>query len=474
MSFKVSPNNERLQALPSISKVVGTDAFAKLAGEYGAGLAKFQLRELVDSSRSAILANECAEAFSVEALMTELQTQLVLLARPAGRDAINATGILLHTGLGRAPFCREAVDALARFDHYSLLQTDLADGGRGLREEKVERLLAEITGCEAVCVVNNNAAATMLILSALAAEREVIISRGQLVEIGGSFRIPDVMAESGASLREVGTTNRTYLRDYQAAIVDGRAAAIMHVHTSNYRIRGFVAAPSLGELATLAHDRGLLMIDDLGSGALVPLRPFGLPDEPLVKDSIAAGVDVCCFSGDKLISGPQAGIIAGKRAVIERIRKSPLSRMARVCKMTLAVLEATLCHFLDGESYRHAIPLYRMLGRSQDDLQRQAEDVRARIGHSPEADIQIVAHTSFIGSGSLPDQGLPTRAVSFSHARLGPHELSRLLRTSLPSVFGHIKENVVLLDMRTVQPDEVETLARVVRDVLLPNREEVG
>ena len=472
----MSANNEnqRLQALPSISRVVGTDAFAKLAGEYGAGLAKFQLRALVASCREALLAGERAEAPGVEALMTELQTQLVRLARPAGRDAINATGILLHTGLGRAPLCREAVDALARFDHYSLLQTDLQDGGRGLREEKVERLLAEITGCEAVCVVNNNAAATMLILTALAAEREVIISRGQLVEIGGSFRIPDVMVASGASLREVGTTNRTHLRDYQAAIVDGRTAAIMHVHTSNYRIRGFVAAPSLGELATLAHDRGLLMLDDLGSGALVSLRPFGLPDEPLVKDSIAAGVDVCCFSGDKLISGPQAGIIAGKRAVIERIRKSPLARITRVCKMTLAVLEVTLCHFLDGESYRQAIPLYRMLGRTQDDLQRQAEDVRARIGLVPGAEIQIVAHTSFIGSGSLPDQGLPTRAVSLSHARFGPHELARRLRASLPSVFGHIKDNVVLLDMRSVQPDEVETLAAVVRAALLANPEEVA
>ena len=449
-----------------MSRLMGTEAFAQLAAEYGAGLAKFQLREVVGACRAAVLAGARTEAPTIDALMADTRAQLARLARPAGRDAINATGILLHTGLGRAPMCREAVDALAHFDHYSLLQTDLADGGRGLREEKVERLLAAITGCEAACVVNNNAAATMLVLTTLAAGREVVISRGQLVEIGGSFRIPDVMAASGASLREVGTTNRTHLRDYETAIVDGRTAAILRVHTSNYRIRGFVAAPELAELVALAHGRGLPVIDDLGSGALVSLRRFGLPDEPLVRDSIMAGVDVCCFSGDKLISGPQAGIIAGKRAVIERIRKHPFARVARVCKMTLAALEATLCHFLDGESLWQAIPLYRMLGRAAEDLQRQAETLQARIGLVAGADVQIKAHTSYLGSGSLPDQGLPSRAVSLGHAALGPHELSRRLRTSFPSVLGHIADNTLLLDMRTVQPDEVETLATVVREAL--------
>jgi L-seryl-tRNA(Ser) seleniumtransferase len=449
-----------------MSRLLGTDAFAQLAGEYGPGLAKFQLREVLGACRAAVLAATRAEVPTVDALMAETRTQLLRVARPAGRDAINATGILLHTGLGRAPMCREAVDALARFDHYSLLQTDLADGGRGLREEKVERLLAAITGCEAVCVVNNNAAATMLVLTVLAAGREVVISRGQLVEIGGSFRIPDVMAASGALLREVGTTNRTHVRDYEAAIVDGRTAAILRVHTSNYRIRGFVAAPELTELVALAHSRGLPVIDDLGSGALVSLQRFGLPDEPLVQDSIAAGVDVCCFSGDKLISGPQAGIIAGKRSVIERMRKHPFARIARVCKMTLAALEATLCHFLDGASLWSAIPLYQMLGRAPDDLQRQAETLQARIGVVAGTDVQIVAHESFIGSGSLPDRGLPSRALSLGHAALGSHELSRRLRTSFPSVLGHIAGGTLLLDMRTVQPNEVDTLARVVREAL--------
>jgi len=272
-----------------------------------------------------------------EEIAAELEHRLVRLCQPQGRRAINASGILLHTGLGRAPLADDAAAALAGTTRYSVLQASLESGDRSLREEKIQRLLIELTGCEAATVVNNNAAATMLILHTLAAGREVIISRGQLIEIGGSFRMPDVMSRSGAILREVGTTNRTHVRDYEEAINE-RTAAIMHVHTSNYRVRGFAGAPDIGELVELGRRRDVAVIDDLGSGAIVPLAEFGIGNEPLVKDSIAAGADVVCFSGDKLICGPQAGIICGKKPIIERIRRSAFARMFRVCKLTLAGL----------------------------------------------------------------------------------------------------------------------------------------
>jgi L-seryl-tRNA(Ser) seleniumtransferase len=455
----------QLRALPATSRLIATDAFVRIAGEFGPGLAKFELRALVDAYRSAIRDGQLDEAPAVEALFGELRDRLVRLSRPEGRRAINATGILLHTGLGRAPLCRAALEAIGHFGHYSLLQADLEDGGRGLREQKVERMLRELTGCEAACVVNNNAAATMLILNTLAAKKEVIISRGELVEIGGSFRIPDVMAESGAILREVGTTNRTHLGDYERAISE-ETAAILHVHPSNYRIRGFVSAPSIEELVELAHRHSVLAIHDLGSGALVPLSPFGLPDEPLVKDSIAAGMDVCCFSGDKLISGPQAGIILAKQTLIQRIRKNPIARMLRVCKLTLAALEATLCHYLDGDSYREAIPLYRMLARTVDELEQRGEELARRIGAIPLTTVRVVEQSSYIGSGTVPDQGVPSRAVSLKHEDRSARDIARRLRQGIPAVFGHISGDCVLFDLRTVEPSEVPQLARSVKRAL--------
>jgi L-seryl-tRNA(Ser) seleniumtransferase len=453
-----------LRALPSVSKLIGTQKFQQIAARGGVGLAKLQLRAILTQWRDAIRSDEAAQVPSVDALMDELAQGVVRAALPEGRHAINATGILLHTGLGRAPLCRDALDAIGHMDHYSVLQTDLQEGKRSLREEKVQNILVELTGCEAACVVNNNAAATMLILHTLAARKEVIVSRGQLIEIGGSFRIPDVMAQSGAILREVGTTNRTHLRDYESAISE-QTAAILHVHTSNYRIRGFTASPSVQQLAQLAHSRGLPAIDDVGSGALVPLDRYGLANEPLVAESIRAGADICCFSGDKLISGPQSGIILGNGALIQRIRKSPFARMFRVCKMTLAALETTLGHFLD-DSYLTDLPLYRMLGRTIDELEAQAQQVVKRVGRTKEGELQGVQSTSYMGSGSAPDEGLPTVAVSVAHARQSPQQLARRLRGCIPSVFGHIQGGAVLLDMRTVLPDEIEPLAVAVRNVL--------
>jgi L-seryl-tRNA(Ser) seleniumtransferase len=459
------PSHELLRAMPSTSTLLETETFRGLASEFGDRLAKLELRALLAQARSSIGAGKLAQPPAAEELLADLRPRLVRLVRPEGREAINATGILLHTGLGRAPLCAEALAAIAHLRGYSLLQSDVADGGRSLREEKVEQLLCELTGCEAATVVNNNAAATMLILNTLAAGREVIISRGQLIEIGGSFRIPDVMTQSGAVLREVGTTNRTHVADYVGAIGE-RTAAILHVHTSNYRIRGFAGVPSIEELVQVGRDHGVPVVDDVGSGALVPLQPYGLPDEPLVHDSIAAGSDVCCFSADKLIGGPQAGLIVGKQALIGRIRKNPFARMFRVCKLTLAALEATLCHFVDGRSYRHAIPFYSMLGRPIEALQQQAKLVVSLIGEVPGATIAVVDHLSYVGSGSVPDQGVATVAVSIRHEARTPRELARRLRTSIPAVFGHIKDDRLLLDMRTVESERVRVLAALARQAL--------
>jgi L-seryl-tRNA(Ser) seleniumtransferase len=456
-----------LRALPSVSKLTEAATFGELVVEFGEGLTKFELRALMDQTREEIRDGQLADAPTVEALLEALRLRLVRLTRPEGRRAINGSGILLHTGLGRAPMCREALEALAHFDRYSVLQTDIAAARRSKRDEKIERMLMKLCGCEAATVVNNNAAATMLILNTLAAGKEVIISRGQLVEIGGSFRLPDVMARSSAVMREVGTTNRTHPWDYEDAVGE-ETGALMHVHTSNYRVRGFSSTPDIRELVQLGRRHGLPVIDDIGSGALATLEEYGLHNEPLVQDSVAAGADAICFSGDKLICGPQAGIIVGKREIIARIRKNPFARMFRVCKLTLAALEATLVHFINGDHAR-AIPFYRLLAREVDELESQAEHLVRLLGDCPAdlaADLAVVDDLSQVGSGSLPDEGLPTKVVRIRCHSAPPEVLARWLRMGIPSVFGRVKDEMVLLDMRMIQPEEVELLASLVRAAL--------
>ncbi|HOX08232.1 MAG TPA: L-seryl-tRNA(Sec) selenium transferase [Planctomycetota bacterium] len=459
------PSGALLRAIPAVSEVLDSGPGRALAAEFGPGAVRFELRALLELVRSEIRGGRRQSVPPPAALAEELRGRLVRLARPEGRRAINATGILLHTGLGRAPLCSEATAALSGLGGYSLLQADPQSGERSLREEKVERLLVELTGCEAATVVNNNAAATMLVLSALAAGREAIISRGQLIEIGGAFRLPDVLARSGAIMREVGTTNRTHLRDYEAALSPA-TGAIIHVHTSNYRVRGFAGTPDIAELCTLGRRAGVPVIDDLGSGALVPLSTFGLPDEPLVSASLAAGANVACFSGDKLICGPQSGIICGRKAAVERIRKDPFARMFRVDKLTIAALEATLLHFLDGESWKCRLPLYRMMARPMDELRAQADGLAAALAGLPAVAAEAVEETAYLGSGSLPDQGLPTLALALRPEGLSAGALAVRLRTGLPSVFGRIRDGRLLLDMRTVFPEEAGDLAAALRRAL--------
>ncbi len=455
---------ELLRQIPSVSDFLQSEAGMRLGESFGEGLLKLELRAALGELRSGLQIGGRATIPETDELAELLRSRLGHAVGPGGRRVINATGILLHTGLGRAPLCADALASLAGAGRYSLLQNDPETGGRSLREQKIERMLVALTGCEAATVVNNNAAATMLILKTLAAGREALVSRGQLVEIGGAFRLPDVMAQSGATMREVGTTNRTHLRDYESAISDS-TAAIIHVHTSNYRVRGFCGAPDVAELCELGRKRGVPVVDDLGSGALVPLSGFGLADEPLVADSIAAGADAVCFSGDKLICGPQSGIICGRKETVARLRKDPLARMFRVCKLTIAALEDTLAHFLN-DTYRQHLPFYRMLCRALAELDAAAGALAGRLEGLSTAEVAVSEELAYIGSGSLPQQGIPSRAVGLRPKTCSVDELARRLRTGLPAVFGRSSENRLLLDLRTIFPDELELLAGRVREAL--------
>ncbi len=369
---------------------------------------------------------------------------------------INATGVLVHTNLGRAPLSVEAVEAVAEVaSGYSNLEYDLRQGSRGLRNSHVEDLLCRLTGAEAALVVNNNAAAVLLVLSELARGREVLISRGQLVEIGGGFRIPEVMAHSGAKLVEVGTTNRTYMHDYERAI-GPETAAIMRVHSSNFRVVGFTHTVGLKDLAELAHSKGLLLIDDLGSGALLPTERFGLEHEPMPQESLRDGADVVCFSGDKLLGGPQAGIILGSREIVQRLAKAPLMRALRADKMTLAALEATLRHYLKGEASA-AVPVWMAISEAPEAVLARAQGLADRLSMKGIA-VQVVPTQAAVGGGSLPGQTLPSYAVAIDPAPLSADRLAERLRLGSPPVICRIEADKVVLDMRTVIKGQDEPL----------------
>jgi L-seryl-tRNA(Ser) seleniumtransferase len=388
-------------------------------------------------------------------------------ARPELRPVINATGILLHTGLGRAPLAGPAAAAVAAVARgYSNLEFELESGERGRRTSGVERLLGELTGAAAAAVVNNNAGATVLALRALAAGREVIVSRGQLVEIGGSFRLPEIFEVSGARLREVGTTNRTRLADY-ARVVGPETAAILRVHSSNFRIVGFTEQPALGELAALARERGLFLIDDIGSGALAPGLPPGVDDEPTVAEGLAAGADLVLFSGDKLLGGPQCGILVGTAEAVRRVQSDPLIRALRVDKLTLAALEATLGLLRDGEAGWRHVPLWRMMGLSLPELLKRAGRLAARLRDELGLRAEAVASESYIGGGSVPVRPIPTAAVSVGPPFPPPFESegawARALRCGEPPVVPRVRRGAVLFDLRTVEPEQEALLLDAIR-----------
>jgi L-seryl-tRNA(Ser) seleniumtransferase len=375
--------------------------------------------------------------------------------KPYLRPVINGTGIILHTGLGRAPLAKSAIESVQQISEgYASVEVDVRTGERGQRIKSVEKLLCELTGAEAAAVVNNNAAATMIALSAIAEGREVIVSRGQLIEIGGSYRLPDVMECSGAKLREVGTTNKTHLFDYQRAINE-ETGALLKVHPSNFEVVGFTKTVSTKEMVTLASEHGLPVIDDVGSGALIDFSEFGLMDEPVVSQSIKDGADVVLFSGDKLIGGPQCGIIIGKKKYIDTILSNPLMRAMRVDKMTLAALSATLLIYRDENRARTEIPILRMLSMPKENLKLRAEKVVMQLNHMAELELcEAVESDSMLGGGSLPTQKLSTWCVALTPKNQSVDKLAAGLRNSEPSVIGRVQKDRFFLDMRTVQPSQ--------------------
>jgi L-seryl-tRNA(Ser) seleniumtransferase len=371
------------------------------------------------------------------------------------RAVINATGVIIHTNLGRAPLSDAAAAQVAQLaTGYSNLEYDLEAGARGRRDVHAERLICALTTAEAACVVNNNAAGTLLTLAALAARREVIVSRGELVEIGGGFRVPDVMAQSGAVLREVGTTNRTRAADYAAAISD-RTAVILRVHPSNFRIEGFTERPSVGELAALGKRFQIPVVDDLGSGWLGG-DAAAVRGEPSIQTTLAEGADVVLFSGDKLLGGPQAGVIAGRRELIEKIRRHPLMRALRVDKMTYAALEATLQSYAAGRHHEE-VPVARMLAATADEIGRRAETLAAGLSGTA-LTASVIDGFSTIGGGSAPGATLPTRLLQLRHPALSAHALEQKLRTLDPPIVARIENDAVVLDLRTVLPAQDDTL----------------
>ncbi len=382
------------------------------------------------------------------------------------RSVINATGIVLHTNLGRAPLHEEAARAAYEAARgYLNLELDLASGKRSSRQDLVRDGLCFLTGAESATVVNNCAAATVLTLRAVAAGREVIVSRGQLIEIGGSFRIPEIMAASGAILREVGTTNITRLADYERAI-GPNTAALLRVHTSNFRVRGFTKSVGLDELVALGRKHNLTVIDDTGSGQAVDLSPFGLTGEPLLSASVAAGADLVLFSGDKLLGGPQAGLIAGRSALVQRIEKDPLMRAVRPDKMTLAALEATLRLYRDPARAVREVPTLRMLTTPAAELCRRCDAIAARLRGVPGLNVESRDDVAYVGGGSLPEVAVSTRVIAVWHDGLGEAELAARLRAGNPAVVGRVKDGKLLLDLRAVfEWQEDDLLAAIGRAV---------
>jgi len=448
-----------LRKIPSLDKIKGMDTAQKLIELHSDSLFVESAREVLETIRDEIKSGSVAhtgESLSAEAILTRIGSFLEAKFLPSLRQAINATGVILHTGLGRAALPPAAQEAIARAaDGYSTLATDVSSGKRSHRDVHLNDLLCELTGAEAATVVNNNAAATMLILNTLAQGKEVIVSRGQLVEIGGSFRMPDVMAASGAVLKEVGTTNKTHLRDYLAAAGED-SASIMRVHHSNYRIVGFTSEPGIEEMVELAKKIDLYVIDDLGSGALVDLTEYGIEHEPLVQDSIKAGVDVACFSGDKLIGGPQAGIIVGKKAVIERIRKNPLARALRIGKLTIAAMEATLRLFLKPEKLTEEHPVYRMFSMTVEEIEKRTKKMvkhlKTQLGDKVK--VSLSDGGSQVGSGAVPVQTIPTKLLQIIPKNSNVEDKAKELREYNPSLFTRIHKGAVLLDLRTVEEEK--------------------
>ena len=463
-----SVRQELLKAIPKVDEFLG---WVSDNTEAPITLVKSAVREILGEQRAAILAGDLVslQDLDQDVLVLKFEERIALKTGLNFRSVINGTGVVVHTNLGRSVLPKIAMESIQRVGSgYSNLEFDLTTGRRGSRYSLVEGLLCDLTGAEAALVVNNNAAAVFLVLDTLANGREVVISRGQLVEIGGSFRIPDVMAKSGAVMVEIGTTNRTHLRDYEAAIND-QTSLLLKVHTSNFKVIGFTSEVPLADMVDLGARMGIPVMEDLGSGCLVDLSRYGLHNEPTVSELMKTGVDVLTFSGDKLLGGPQAGVILGKKEIIDRVKKNPLNRALRIDKFTLAGLESVLRLYFDEKMALQTIPTLTMLTMPLKTIEKRARRLLRKIKQIPAetCGISLLKTESRAGGGALPEQGLASSAVALAPGSMTVNDLELKLRSADPPVIGRIEDDRFILDMRTVADNELDRLAALLLEILI-------
>ena len=436
----------KLRDLPSVEQLLQTQTAAELIARFGRPLTLTAIRSTLDEARARFKLNPEPALPSIDLILAQTESALAAWTKPTLVPVINATGVILHTNLGRAPLSAATIHAMDVVSRgYSNLEYDLEKGARGSRLIHAESILQKLTDAESALVVNNNASAVLLVLSALANRKRVIISRSQLVEIGGGFRVPDVMKQSGAKLVEVGTTNKVRLSDYQSAMEDP-TALIMRVHPSNFKITGFTEEPELKDIVETAHQAGIFVVDDLGSGALLDTSKYGLAHEPTVQESLSAGADVVCFSGDKLLGGPQAGIIVGKKGLIDKIKKHPLARAVRADKVCLAGISATLLHYLKDDAERE-IPIWKMMSLTLKQVKGRAEAWKNELGQG-----NVVEGESTVGGGSLPGESFKSYLLSLEVK--SPDKFLKKLRKQHPPIIARTENDKVLLDPRTVLPEQ--------------------
>lgn len=461
-------NKQKLLAsLPSVDEILKTEKGLQWQESFPGRYVLKAIREIIEENRQAILRDELKEV-SPALMLIEIQKRIEKLSSFSLIPVINATGVVIHTNLGRSVLSEEILENVKKVAcGYSNLEYDLEKGERGKRYSHIQRLLNEITDAESSLIVNNNAAAVFVCLSALAKGKEVIVSRGELVEIGGSFRVPDVMSASGAILREVGTTNKTHLHDYEKAINEN-TALLLKVHQSNFRTIGFTKLVEIEELVALGRKHNIPVMFDLGSGCLIDLKPYGIHIEPTVQETVKSGCDIVTFSGDKLLGGPQGGIIVGKAELIEKIAKNPLMRAVRIDKLTLSAFEAVLTHYLNEEKAKKDIPTLKMLLQDVNEIKARAKKIATKLHREIKkdiADIELIADSSQSGGGALPEIELKTYAIAIKPKKLSVNKLQERLRHGNPSIIARIKDNALIIDARTVMNREIEALIKGIEGV---------
>jgi L-seryl-tRNA(Ser) seleniumtransferase len=455
-----------LSNLPSVDEILKSKQGLEWLKAHPRRYVLQAIRETIDSRRKEIIEGLPVD-FSEEVMIANIENIIEKLSSYSLRPLINATGVVIHTNLGRSILSERVIENIRRVsESYSNLEYDIEEGKRGKRYTHIKRILREVTGAEDALIVNNNAAAVMLCLSTLAKDKEVIVSRGELVEIGGSFRMPEIMAASGAILREVGTTNKTHLYDYEKAINEN-TSLILKVHKSNFRVMGFSEEVFIEDIVNFGRKHQIPIMFDLGSGCLMDLRPFGIRDEPVVKDIVKSGIDITTFSGDKLLGGPQCGLIVGKREYLEKIQGNPLTRAMRIDKLTLAGIEATLMEYIDEEKAVRNVPTLKMLLQKPEELRGRANKIAKRLKREIQnAHIRVISDSSRAGGGALPEVDLPTYAVSIKSDEVSAIEFKERLRKGTPPIIARIKEDSLIIDARTVRDKDLEGLVAGIKSAL--------